>query len=287
MFEVTMKLFGFVAMIFVWLSVLLFVLLLPFFISLLLQFAKYHKKGMRIKRSEFKVHIEKKSIAERLFIDFPKRLALDIYNRDPDEFQEHGIICFIGAQGSGKTIATVDYVNKLKNRYPKMKFLSNTPCNFADQLISEPLDFIGQDNGKYGMVVLLDEAQNWFNSCESRNFPAEALSDICQERKKHKQVIITTQRFKRLAAPLREQVSVYMKPVTFAGCLTIVFCYRPKMKDFDAEVDDLRRFKTYFFVHSDFERGAFDTFKTVEYISMKGWKPRSEHITTDNINVDK
>lgn len=288
MWEVTFKLFKFLFDIMLIFIGVIAVVIFPFVVSMAINYIKMYKNGNRLKKSEFKKTEIKKSVLSRLLIDFPKRLVQDMYNKDPDEFREHGIVCVIGCQGSGKSITCIDYVNKLKQRYPNMQFLSNTPCTFADKLIDHPNDFIAKDNGKYGMLVLLDEAQNWFNSAESRNFPPEALSDICQERKKHKQILITTQRFKRLAAPIREQVSVYIKPITICGCLTVVFMYRPKLKDFDAEIDDLRKFKTYFFVHSDFERGAFDTFKTIEYISMKGWKDRSQHITaSDTINVDK
>lgn len=283
MLDVTFKLFKMAFTLFLFISATALIIIIPFVISYFISYIKISKGTKKIK-NEFENEEIKESNIKKILIDFPYRLASDYIMRDPNEFREHGIICFIGEQGSGKSISCIDYVLRLKHKYPKMRFLSNTPCKFADQIINDPSDFIGHHNGKYGMVVLLDEAQNWFNSAESRNFPPEALSDICQERKQHKHVIITCQRFNRLASALREQVSLYVKPITLLGCLTIVNIYKPKIKEFEAEIKELKKIRSYFFVHSDYLRGTFDTLKTIEHISMKGWKPRSEHIKNDNLD---
>ncbi|MBO7695708.1 MAG: hypothetical protein J6T10_24015, partial [Methanobrevibacter sp.] len=107
------------------------------------------------------------------------------------------------------------------------------------------------------------------------------LQEICQERKQHKMVCLTTQRFNRLSAAIREQIDYYVKPMTIAGCLTIVRVYRPQIKEFEAAVVKLRRIKTYFFVHSDDLRGSYDTRAKVQRLTLKGWKPRNEQILND------
>lgn len=223
----------------------------------------------------------------RLFVDFPKRFVLDRLLRDPNEFDQYGIWCFVGQQGSGKSIALVEMLMRLKQQFPRVKILSNIDLKFSDQIIHGPEDFVFNDNGKDGCIVVLDEAQNWFNSAESKNFPPEVLQEICQERKQHKMIAMTTQRFHRLSAALREQVDYYVKPITFAGCLTIVRIYQPRMKDFDAEVAKLRKIKSYFFIHDDIVRGSFDTRAKVKRLTLKGWKPRTEHLTADRIEPDK
>ena len=285
MWSVCFQIFAFFFKIFFFAVVAFFFALTPFFFFLAFKFLKLRiKDGMRIKQPAVKRAIVKQSFLKRLFIDFPDRLVRDFYNRDPDEFREHGILCFVGEQGSGKSISVVNYINTMKQKYPQVYVMSNTPCSFADKLISDPSDFIHQNNGIYGTLVFLDETQNWFNSTESRNFPPEALSDLCMERKQHKQLLLTTPRFELLAAPIRRQCSLFVCPFTVAGCLTVVRVYKPRLgalKD-DMTTKDLRKVKTYFFVHSDLERGAFDTFKTVEHISMKGWKPRSEQLLSDS-----
>ena len=281
--SITLQICSFFFKIFLLIFVLLAIAVTPFLLSVLFQFCKQYRSGSRFKKSTVKRAVIKKSIFTRLFIDFPARIVADRFNRHPDEFREHGIVCFVGEQGSGKSISVVNYINVMKQKYPLVHVLSNTPCDFADKLISDPSDFIHQNNGIYGTLVFLDETQNWFNSLESRNFPPEALSDLCMERKQHKQLLLTTPRFELLAAPIRRQCSLFVCPFTVAGCLTVVRVYKPRLgalKD-DMTMSDLRKIKTYFFVHSDLERGAFDTFKTVEHISMKGWKPRSEQITAE------
>ena len=59
------------------------------------------------------------------------------------------------------------------------------------------------------------------------------------------------------------------------------------MKDFDAEVAKLRKIKSYFFIHDDTVRGSFDTRAKVKRLTLKGWKPRTEHLTADRIEPDK
>lgn len=258
---------------------------LPFIISCLFWRFYFYIKGIRKKQATYKNTTLKHNFLKVLFFDFPRRFVLDRLLRDPDEFDQYGLWCFVGQQGSGKTIALIDMLHRIKSRFPACKILSNTPCLLADQIIEGPEDFVFNDNGKSGMVVVLDEAQNWFNSQESRNFPPECLQEICQERKQYKMLAMTTQRLNRLSAALREQVDYYVKPFTIAGCLTFVRVYRPQMKEFEAEIKKLRKIKTYFFVHSDELRESFNTRAKIARLSLKGWKPRNEQITAEPIDI--
>lgn len=264
------------------------ILLIPFIMCCMfwacyfLIFKKYKRKTATYQNTE-----RPRSTFLKLFVDFPKRCVLDLLARDPDEFDLYGLWCFVGIQGSGKSIAVVEMLHRLKRNYPKLRVLSNIPITGVNcETIQGPEDFVFVDNGKYGTAVILDEAQNWFNSAESRNFPPEVLQEICQERKQHKMVIMTTQRFNRLSAALREQVDYYVKPFTIFGCLTVVRIYAPRIKDFEAAIVQLRRIKTYFFVHSDELRGSYDTRAKVKRLTLKGWKPRNEQLTADSITLD-
>lgn len=244
-------------------------------------------KKRRPKQRTYQNTVRSRSTFKKLFVDLPQRFILDLLSRDPDEFDLYGLWCFVGVQGSGKSIALVEMLHRLKSSYPKLRVLSNIPITGVNcEGIQGPEDFVFVDNGKYGTVVVLDEAQNWFNSAESRNFPPEVLQEICQERKQHKMVAMTTQRFNRLSAALREQVDYYVKPFTIFGCLTVVRIYAPRMKDFEAQIVQLRRIKTYFFVHNDELRGSYDTRAKVKRLTLKGWKPRDEQLTADPITLD-
>lgn len=280
-----LKLFG---QFFLILICCLLIVLIPFtLVSSFWGFYYRFIRKMKPKKRTYTNTQRRRNIFLLLFVDFPRRFVLDLLQRDPDEFDQYGLWCFTGVQGSGKSIALVEMLHGLKSKFPRLRILSNIPITgLNSETIQGPEDFVFVDNGKNGTVVVLDEAQNWFNSAESRNFPPEVLQEICQERKQHKMVCMTTQRFNRLSAALREQVDYYVKPFTIAGCLTVVRIYRPAMKEFDAQIVKLRRIKTYCFVHSDELRGSYDTRAKVRRLTLKGWKPRDEHLTGDTVNVE-
>lgn len=281
--KATLPILVFVFKIFAFLILSVFSLLIPFFLSCLgfLIYYRFFKK-MHFKKRSYIDTSKTRHFLIRIFFDFPQRFVLDRFASDPDEFDLYGLWCFTGVQGSGKSIALVEMLHRIKRKFPLVRVLSNIDLTGIDsETIQGPEDFVFQDNGKDGTIVILDEAQNWFNSAESKNFPPEVLQEICQERKQHKMVCLTTQRFNRLSAAIREQIDYYVKPMTIAGCLTIVRVYRPQIKEFEAAVVKLRRIKTYFFVHSDDLRGSYDTRAKVQRLTLKGWKPRNEQILND------
>ena len=285
-FKATLPILILFAKFFVFLFALIFVLLIPFTLSCLFFLIYYRVKGFRFLKREYTNTEKTRSIFVRLFVDFPRRFILDRFQSDPNEFDLYGLWCFTGVQGSGKSIALVEMLHRIKRKFPLVRVLSNIDLTGVDsETISGPEDFVFQDNGKDGTVVILDEAQNWFNSAESKNFPPEVLQEICQERKQHKMVCLTTQRFNRLSAAIREQIDYYVKPFTIAGCLTVVRVYRPRIKEFEAQVVKLSRIKTYFFVHSDELRGSYDTRAKVQRLTLKGWKPRNEQILSDVLTM--
>lgn len=49
----------------------------------------------------------------------------DFYKNNPDWFGPSGLVCFVGEQGSGKTLSAVNYVYKLMQKYPKCKLVTN------------------------------------------------------------------------------------------------------------------------------------------------------------------
>jgi len=49
----------------------------------------------------------------------------EFYKENPTYFNSDGLICFIGSQGTGKTLSAVRYCCNLLKLYPKLKFVSN------------------------------------------------------------------------------------------------------------------------------------------------------------------
>jgi hypothetical protein len=258
----------------------IFVLLIPFILVALIYLIVQLARGRRFQKRSVKSGYKKPSKFKRIFYDFPIRFVEDIILKNPDEMSISGLHLFAGEQGSGKTMSAVEFAMRLKQKYPLCKIRSNIDLNFQDDKIEDIDDIILSNNGIYGQVDIIDELQNWFNSNESKDFPVEMLQEICQQRKQHKIIVGTSQVFNRVSKAFREQVSILYKPVTLMGCCTIVFAYKPKIKD-DGTVDKLKFIKVYFFVHNDKLRNSYDTYEKVKRLSVKGFKTRSEQITRD------
>jgi hypothetical protein len=216
-------------------------------------------------------------VLKRIYIEFPRRFWLDRFERDPNEFRESGLHLFCGEQGSGKTTAVVHWLMKLQAQYPNSKVRTNFNYIHETEGVCEWKELVKNENGILGQVEVIDEIQTWFSSMQSKDFPPAMLTEISQQRKQRKMLIGTAQVFGRVAKPIREQVSRVYCPITIAGCLTIVRVTKPDY--YDDEKCRFKRYKgTYFFVHSDEIREAFDTYKKIDGMVKSGFVPRSEAI---------
>lgn len=258
------------------LCVILAAVIAPVVIMMLFFFLWYHfiKKMPIPKRRELPTN-HKRNFFVRLFWDFPKRFVLDRLTQDPDRYNNTAIIIFEGEQGSGKTIAAVQYIYEELRKYPLAQFSANIDVKGQTELLEGLEQIIESDNGVFGQLNLIDEVQNWLNSNESKNVPVEFVGEICQQRKQAKAIIGTTQRFNRMSKQLRQETTFLMRPITIMGCLTIVRKYKPKV-DADGQVSKMKMLGCYFFVHSDELREAYDTYSKVKRLNLKGFKPKSE-----------
>lgn len=117
------------------LAILFFILIyINVFIGLLQ--GKRFKKGVR-KR------VKRPSIFRRLFIDLPKQISLDMFDRNPEAFTYKGLVIFEGIQGSGKSIAMCKYAMDIQEEFEKTKCLSN-------------LHYAGEDKGLKHWKQLID-----------------------------------------------------------------------------------------------------------------------------------
>lgn len=226
------------------------------------------KSGKKMPKVE---KIEKPSHIKRLFFEFPYRLVCDAYNRVEDEFQDNGFHLIVGEQGSGKTITLVYLLMQYQKRYKKLNVRTNMGYINENGEIRSWKDLVFRNNGIYGQIDVLDEVQNWFNSLQSRDFPVEMFAEITQQRKQRKMIMGTSQVWQRVAKPIREQVKLVYKPITICGCLTIVPYYKPSVNA-DGEMERMRFRGVFYFVHNDEIRNAFDTYKKIAVMSLKGFK---------------
>lgn len=257
----------------------LFIIISPFLFSYLF-FYCYHRFYRHIKPIHGGGSVKRRSIIKRILIDFPNRLALDNLLKDPNDFTETGLRLVVGEQGSGKTITVVYLLmNIYKVRFPQVKIRTNMNYLHEDGVIKSWQDLVFRNNGNLGEIDVIDEIQNWFNSLQSKDFPPEMFGEITQQRKQRKQILGTSQVWQRVAKPIREQVSIVYKPHTFFGCLTIVRFYKPCVDD-DGSIDSLKYRGMFFFVHNDELRNAFDTYRKIQVMSLKGFKSSAEQSFT-------
>lgn len=237
-------------------------------------------KGYVIKKGTRKT-VKKKNIFYQLFVEFPRRYAKDLLERDPDFFRYQGLHIFCGEQGSGKTIALVEFMLRMQKEYPSAKTMSNFGYLNQDTELVHWKQLLDYKNGFKGVIVGIDELQNWFSSNESSNFPVEMLEVVTQNRKNRRVILGTSQVFTRLAKPIREQATLIYEPITLFGCLTIVRISKPVL-DSSGDVIEKKSRGWYFFVHTDELRNAYDTYKVIERLSKSGFKDR-QYLPDNNI----
>lgn len=243
-------------------------------------------KGDRVNRGSVK-RIKKRSLFLRLLWDAPRRYVDDLYNRKPDFFQPQGLIIFTGRQGNGKTTALMQYAIDLLDTYPKAKCLSNTKFAYQDEELKHWKQLVYYKNEHKGIVVIMDELQNWFGSNQSRNFPPEMLGVITQNRKNRRVILGTAQNFYLLAKAIRSQCTEIRQCTTLAGVLTIVVRREPII-DNDGEVKDLKYRGMYCFVHSPRLRNSYDTWSVVDALSNSGFKEADSSQDRDiNIRIQQ
>lgn len=190
--------------------------------------------------------------------------------RDKDFFWPNGTQVYCGTQGQGKTISAVRHVIKLKHRWPKAKVVTNLELNVKwDYIKFQTMDeleklLVEVNNGKFGVIYLIDEIHTYFNALESKNIPMFVFTEISQQRKQRKLIIGTSQLFMRLAKPFREQCDNIVMCRTYFGILTKQTAYDGMTieQDFEGNLSGSVK-KRGFFIQNRSIRNAFDTYQKV------------------------
>lgn len=121
------------------------------------------------------------------------------------KFPYHGVYCFCGAQGSGKTLSAVRLVSNIYLDYKDVYLITNVTIN-TDILSHIPKENIIPFTRYYQLfmlydkpvIFLIDEAHLLFNSLESKNADVNMFTVISQNRKRQRIFILTSQVFSRL-----------------------------------------------------------------------------------------
>lgn len=158
------------------------------------------------------------------------KYRIDFNKEHPYYFKPSGTCIFCGAQGFGKTLSAVSYIEKILSDYPFAILVTNVelksyPFNaYFDydtmqivrydytSCIQTVIEYDGLDslkylqNGEFGVIYFIDELHLELNSLESKNIDVDVMVEISQQRKQRKHIVGTSQIYMRLAKPLREQV---------------------------------------------------------------------------------
>lgn len=131
----------------------------------------------------------------------------DFVHMDKRQFRGYGFWLYCGLGGSGKTVSMVEYLIRMKRKYPKVKVYTNFDFALADGKITSWQDIINFDNGDNGVIFGFDEIHLTFASQKWADCPDNMLEYISQQRKLHKQIVATSQVFTRINKQLREQTN--------------------------------------------------------------------------------
>ena len=162
------------------------------------------------------------------FLDLFKTIKYNFnFNKEnPHYFHPCGLVCFVGPQGSGKTLSAVNYVRNLLKYYPNALVVSNIDLKFLAIDDDKYFEFHNADdlskykNGKEGVIFLIDEIQLYFNSLQSKNINPEVMQQISQQRKQRIHIVGTSQIFGRMAKPLREQFDTVILCKKYLNCIS-------------------------------------------------------------------
>lgn len=244
--------------------------LLPFLTACIIYFLYYRIKGykpLKCHLGRFKEH----NIFYKLFVQLPCRIVLDYYTKDPDIFKEYGFYMVVGEQGAGKSVTMAYLLHKWQTIYPKLKVISNMGYKYEDTKLIDLSQLSLDTNGIYGEVDVIDEVQSVLGTEFSKNFPEYFKELIHQQRKVRRCILGGTQNFEQVAKAIRLQCKYIFLVRTYFNCFTVVKQYKSVL-DKDAKlITDVRNkpVKQFCFVHDDYLRNSFDSYKTVDKIKVK------------------
>ena len=256
-------------------------LFLVFIICCAFWFIIYTLQGKRLQKGTKKI-IHKDSFIKNIFYNLPRRFVLDRFEQNPDFFKYQGCIIFEGRQGAGKTMSMIEFTKRMQSEYPLAKCTTNLGYKYENTELLDWRMLLDYKNDIFGVIVVIDELQNWFSSRDSKDFPPEMLEIITQNRKNRRVILGTAQNFYLLAKAIRSQATEVRRCTTLLGALTIVRRFEPIL-DSDGNVKEFKKRGWYYFVHSKELRESYDTYKVIKRLQQVGFiENNNTEVTTNN-----
>lgn len=196
------------------------------------------------------------------------------------KFNEYGLTLYVGDQGSGKSMAMTEYLERMRKDFPRALIITNYGYVHQDKEFGDWNDFFEIRNGVDGVIFALDEIQNEFNSKAWKEFPEELLSEITQQRKQKVKIIASAQVYQDVAVQLRRQTLYVAECTTFAQRWTIVRCFRKKdyerAQNFAEGTQKVQKVYKKSFVQNEHLRSLYDTEKKIERLARTRFMSKKE-----------
>lgn len=195
-------------------------------------------------------------------------------------FKEFGLTMFCGRQGGGKTISMVEYLECMRNKYPKLIIVTNFGYKYETRPMKSWRDFTEIRNGLDGVIFAIDELQNEFSCTDWKDFPENLLMQITMQRKQRIKIVATSQVFTRVVKQLREQCYEVVECNTLLERWTFQRCF--DAEEYNAVIENpdrkrkLRRKWRKSFVQDDYIRSLFDSYQVIEQMRQKQFIFRNE-----------
>lgn len=203
-------------------------------------------------------------------LGYPSHLKYLIEQRKK-RFPYHGVYCFCGKQGSGKTLSAVRCISNIYLDYKDVYLVTNVNIN-TDVLDHIPKDNIIPFTRYYQLffnynkptIFLIDEAHILFNSLESKNADVNMFQVISQNRKRQRVFMLTSQVFSRLQLVMREQINTIIDCKTYLNYITHCVVYH----DFEKQRDELVGKKEFgvFYTHKrKMHYTMYNTYQVIDF----------------------
>lgn len=228
----------------------------------------------------------------------------DLIKMDKRVFRGYGFWLFCGLGGSGKTLSMVEYMSRMKFRYPKLKIYTNFDFKLSDgfikswkdivevenyelKLISEALYLKLDDYNRFkendkfyqkvhnGIIFGFDEIHLTFASQNWQSCPDNMLDYISQQRKLHKQIVASSQVFTRVDKKLREQTNfvIECKSLFMGRWIFNKYFHSSDYLSNDEKLDSgarkRKRSKRYNFIAYDKIRNLYNTYQLMKNLTPK------------------
>lgn len=214
-----------------------------------------------------------------LWVDFLQR------KDGSSRFNQFGFTIYCGRQGAGKTMAMVEYLSRMRKKYPDCIIVTNFKCRYADKVMKDWRDFMEIRNGTKGVIFAIDEIQSEYSADSWKDFPESLLSEISMQRKQCIKIVATSQVYSRVAKPIREQTFSVVMCRTFGRRWTFTKEYDAcEYSTADSPYTLKKKCKPidkHNFVQSNELRASYDTYEKIERMRKLEFIPRGQRGVTE------